>query len=207
MGFMHKWDLGKLLEKLERIKDIETKQAYKQDLLLEDITSKGRFMTKKEDTTFMTGVDAGGALKQKIEFNNQDVILVHRWKAHADCINWVTYAPEIDCLASCSFDCNVYMWDIDGNKIGSLVLGTEKLWKIHIDKKTKNDEEKNEAERMLDKVGQINYETMFNKQKKDKQDQMTKVLQKDQIESQIEEQMRLDGLTEEERNKRILEEV
>ena len=36
---------------------------------------------------------------------------------------------------------------------------------------------------------------------------MSKVLQKDQLESQIEEQKRLDGLTEEERNKRILEEV
>jgi hypothetical protein len=62
------------------------------------------------------------------------------------------------------------MWDIDGSKIGSLVLGQDKLWKIHIDKRTKNEEEKQEADKMLEKVSHINYETMFNKQKKDKQD-------------------------------------
>lgn len=80
--------------------------------------------------TFMTGLDAGG--NKRIEFSNTDVELAHIWKAHADCINWVTYAVEIDCLASCSFDCNVYMWDLEGSKIGSLVLGSEKLWKIHV---------------------------------------------------------------------------
>lgn len=51
----------------------------------------------KEDlgmSTFVTGLDAGGAPpKSKIEFSSDDVKLVHRWAAHSDTINWVTYTP------------------------------------------------------------------------------------------------------------------
>jgi hypothetical protein len=51
----------------------------------------------KEDigmSTFVTGLDAGGGLpKPKIEFSSDDVKLVHRWAAHSDTINWVTYTP------------------------------------------------------------------------------------------------------------------
>ena len=54
-------------------------------------------------------------------------------------INSVTYVPELDVFATCSFDCNVYMWKntdkcecvclengthIGMDKVGSLVLGT-----------------------------------------------------------------------------------
>ena len=144
--------------------------------------------------------------------------MMHRWKAHADCINWVTYVPELDLVTSCSFDCNVYMWDTNGIKIGSLVLGMEKLWKIsvisityskylQIDKRTKNDEEKREAEYMLQKVSYFNYETMFSKQKKVDKENMQKVLEKDKVESQMVEQMKYEGLNEEERNKMILNEM
>ncbi len=69
--------------------------------------------TAKEDigSTFVTGLDAGGALpRTKIEFSSDDVMLIHRWPAHSDTINWVTYTPQLDVLSSCSFDCNVYMW-------------------------------------------------------------------------------------------------
>lgn len=88
--------------------------------------------TKSDVGTFVTGVDAGGTQKQKLEFGPSDVERVLRWKAHTDCINWITYGKEIDVVASCSFDCNVYMWDIEANKVGSLVLGHEKLWNIHV---------------------------------------------------------------------------
>jgi hypothetical protein len=61
--------------------------------------------------TFVTGVEAG--FKQKIEFSTSDVISGTRWKAHNDYINWVSYVPELECVASCSFDCNVYLWNLD----------------------------------------------------------------------------------------------
>lgn len=47
------------------------------------------------------------------------------------------------------------------------MLGSEKLWKINIDKRSRNDEERSEAEDMLHTVADIDYERMFMKQKKD----------------------------------------
>lgn len=82
---------------------------------------------------------AVGSIKSKIEFTPQDIDAPYRWAAHTDTINYITYVPDLDCISSCSFDCNVYMWkwippmeDKPGEmrKIGSLVLGTERLWKI-----------------------------------------------------------------------------
>jgi WD40 repeat protein len=51
--------------------------------------------------------------KSKIEFNEFDVKLMLRWNAHTDCINWITYVPDLNCVASCSFDCNVYIWNTE----------------------------------------------------------------------------------------------
>lgn len=45
------------------------------------------------------------------------------------------------------------------------MLGSEKLWDINIDKKTRNDDERFEAEQTLDRVGDLEYEKMFIKQK------------------------------------------
>lgn len=82
---------------------------------------------------------AVGSLKSKIEFTTQDIDAPYRWAAHTDTINYITYVPDLDCISSCSFDCNVYMWKWippmedklgEMRKIGSLVLGTERLWKI-----------------------------------------------------------------------------
>ncbi len=97
------------------------------------------------DNTFVTGVDAS---KEPIKIEDSDVVLVHRWKAHSDGINWVSYVRELKCIASASFDCNVYIWSPQCKKIGSLVLGTDKnyrLWDIKIDKTERETEEMDEA--------------------------------------------------------------
>lgn len=47
------------------------------------------------------------------------------------------------------------------------MLGTDKLWSIKINKTDRDDEERDEAEKMLDEVADIDYEKMFMKQKKD----------------------------------------
>jgi hypothetical protein len=76
---------------------------------------------------------------EKIEFLDSDIVKVLRYRAHQDLINEVTFVPECGdgIIATCSFDCNVYMWskthknkgDDDNprlvfEKVGSLVLGT-----------------------------------------------------------------------------------
>ena len=90
--------------------------------------------------------------------------------AHTDTINWITYVPELDLITSCSFDCNVYIWkwrDETENskgemrKVGSLVLGSERLWKIKIDKQDRIDQERVEAEEYLEQVEKISLDDLF----------------------------------------------
>lgn len=115
MGYIQRWDISILLAKLEEVSRKERKVPYKGPSdILEDGLGILESSSKKnlhESATFVTGIDAGGtAPKAKIEFVTADVVLSYRWGAHTDTINWITYTPELNCLASCSFDCNVYMW-------------------------------------------------------------------------------------------------
>jgi|DEB0MinimDraft_12_1074336.scaffolds.fasta_scaffold11361_6 WD40 repeat protein len=61
-----------------------------------------------------------------MKFNaEEDIVWKQRWAAHKDLINGVTFVPELQIFATCSFDCNVYMWDkTTCQQVGSLVLGT-----------------------------------------------------------------------------------
>jgi len=76
----------------------------------------------------------GGEKEDDSGFHPSDVKQVVRWKAHNDLINQVTFVPELQVIATCSFDCNVKMWRAQpcGEnrlckcviKCGSLKLGT-----------------------------------------------------------------------------------
>jgi hypothetical protein len=181
MGWIQRWDLNKLFDKLEEVKKKEFKGAYKRgaDGLEDKIGISGDKKAATIDTTFVTGVDMGmavGSIKSKIEFSASDIDAPYKWPAHTDTINYITYVPDLDCIASCSFDCNVYMWkwrppteDKPGEmrKIGSLVLGTERLWKIKIDKMERLDYEKREAEEMLAKVESMTLDQLLVHKKKD----------------------------------------
>ena len=116
--------------------------------------------------------------------------MVNRWKAHQDLINHITYVSDLKVIATCSFDCNVSMWDrktciiekedriVRTNKrVGSLLLGTghaqqseqteaerrryANAWKIKIDKMPKLIEKRVNAEEVLDQTLTMDYETMF----------------------------------------------
>lgn len=107
-GFMIKWDVSSLLAKMQDIQDIIQKQAAEKN---KQSSRKATFLTATADTG--------------VNFDEDDVSMVHRWKAHKDLINFVSFVTELQLVASCSFDCNVYMWNKDTFKqIGSLVLGT-----------------------------------------------------------------------------------
>ena len=77
----------------------------------------------------MTGT--AGERWDKIKFSESDVKMVNSWKAHADAISWVTWVEDLKLVATCSYDCNVYMWAAEssefgkGIKMGSLVLGNK----------------------------------------------------------------------------------
>lgn len=165
MGFMIKWDISKLIEKLNTIRP-------------QDDGVGGKSSHQAKSTFHLTENDAAS----KLQFSSDDIILVKRWKAHQDLINQVTFVPELEngIIATCSFDCNVYMWrKEDCRQVGSLVLGTglskasvqseaerkkyNKVWQIKIDKYPRYKEDRDEAESMLKESADINYHTMFMK--------------------------------------------
>jgi WD40 repeat protein len=180
MGNMHKWDLSRLIDKLiafdEKMKVRKSSQygvrEFKQTLSnlepseeeranLEvnpkkaDIAKHHSSKPDEESKTFLTaskvmsvippemGVDMG-------EEDQKDVFLIARWKAHMDGITWVTFNETPTFIASSSFDKNVYIWNDNWEKIGSLVLGHDKHWNIQIDKTQRQEREVEEAEKMLD---------------------------------------------------------
>ena len=97
------------------------------------------------------------------------------WKAHEDAINCVTWVDELKLISSCSFDCNVNVWNPEAEKVGSLVLGNRAAlagtendgenkyrnnWRIKIDKETRFNEELKEAAEMLAEVDDLKYDDM-----------------------------------------------
>lgn len=123
----------------------------------------------------MTGV-AQNTVAEELKITEDDVIPTEPWKAHDDGINCVTYIPELQLIATCSFDYHVYVWNAEGEKrekVGSLLLGNKVLppgqkpdadmrkykaqWKISIDKMTRYHQEMEEAREMLARVDEIDY--------------------------------------------------
>ena len=108
----------------------------------------------------------------------------NQWKAHADAINWVSWASELKVAASCSFDCNVYMWfrDSQQKRAGSLVLGNKAFtpgtedspenrkyrnrWHIKVDKRTRYMKELDEASILYEQTKEMDLEAMKDKGRK-----------------------------------------
>jgi len=59
-------------------------------------------------------------------------------------------------------------------KVGSLVLGTDRLWKIKIDKNSQFKTAQNEAEKMLTEVEKVSFEDLL--QEKTKEDEIERPL-------------------------------
>ena len=132
MGYMFKWDISRLIERMETIKNNYAKDS---------------------STTFITGGD------KDTLFQDSDVEIVspEHWQPHAEPINCVTFIHELRIISSCSFDRQVFMFNTDCKKVGQLLLGNrdwpagteltkeqqrfKDCWRIKIDKNTRFREE------------------------------------------------------------------
>lgn len=79
----------------------------------EEKTKKQKQSGKIDTKTFVTATDGG---EEDITFYDSDVPLLGQKKAHKDAINYITWVPELQLVASCSFDCNVYIWSTNFEK-------------------------------------------------------------------------------------------
>lgn len=98
----------------------------------------------------------------------------------------MTYVPDLDVVATSSYDKNVYMWATEGEdpekgtKMGSLVLGNKPTapdaeldketakyrarWHIKVDKETRYREQLLEAGEIWERVSKMDYEKMKREQ-------------------------------------------
>ena len=119
MGFLIKWDITGLVEKMARLRS-----AYGGDETVEsdddDGTEPGEVKKKiTRKATFLTGTTVN------LEVHEDDVVFCHRFRAHKDMCNSITYVSDLNLIATCGFDCNVYMFEKEEFKrVGSLVMGT-----------------------------------------------------------------------------------
>lgn len=139
-------------------------------------------MGKAAKQTFITGTD--NSKEEEIIFEQGDVRRHAQWKAHADAINWVCWATDLKVAASCSFDCNVYMWfrDTQQKRAGSLVLGNRAVppgqedapeyrryrgrWHIKVDKRTRYMKELDDASQLYEFTKEMDLEAMKDKGRK-----------------------------------------
>ena len=120
-GYLQKWDLTNLLEKLRM--NESTYQA-RNDAERENARAQVN-VRKHGSATFVTEIE-------ELKYEESDVQEQEPWKAHEDSISCVTYIQDLRLLASCAYDQHVYMWDVEGDKkeqVGSLLLGKKKLQK------------------------------------------------------------------------------
>ena len=104
MGFFIKWDISKLVQKLSGLRpsyeDMDDADEVEEAKNGDGKSSKN--ISRK--ATFLTGTNVD------IDFADDDVTMEYRFRAHADMCNSISYVKDLDLIATCGFDCNVYMF-------------------------------------------------------------------------------------------------
>lgn len=152
-GNIRKWLVAPLLQKLAAQGTIATKMVPDSEETKRDKSgSAGTFLTS-------TNIGMHG---QDIDITTKDVSLIYEWKAHKDSINHLLYVENPECLVSSSFDCNIHIWNLYGQKLGSLVLGNDpSKWHIHPDIQAAVDDAKQAAFKIIDEVNHQSYEDLI----------------------------------------------
>mmetsp|Transcript_35271 Transcript_35271/g.46433 ORF Transcript_35271/g.46433 Transcript_35271/m.46433 type:complete len:165 (-) Transcript_35271:403-897(-) len=138
-GYLQKWDLNPMLDKLKQNEASFKARAElerQRGLTADSSSQRGSAMARRtgqsgadDGSTFITGV-AQNQVVEELKITEEDVIPSQPWQAHQDGINCVTFIPELSLVATCSFDYHVYIWDCEGDnrlKVGSLLLGNKVL--------------------------------------------------------------------------------
>lgn len=95
MGNLHKWNIWKLIEKQDEI-DSKFDHSMGYDL-----------NPKPSQKAFLTEANVGEERKETQLVTKE----LFKSKAHLDGCNHVTFIKELELIATCSFDCHVYIWN------------------------------------------------------------------------------------------------
>ncbi len=116
-------------------------------------TSKAAGYRREEGMTFLT------EQKEKLV-----VPMVKYIRAHKEGITSVTYVSKPACIATCAYDCMAYIWSVNFEKLGCLLIGGDPHWRLRVSKEERIMEQQKKAVIVTEMVEKLNKESMFGKQ-------------------------------------------
>eukprot|EP01022_Parablepharisma_sp_SALTPOND_P017929 TRINITY_DN2914_c0_g1_i1.p2 TRINITY_DN2914_c0_g1~~TRINITY_DN2914_c0_g1_i1.p2 ORF type:complete len:945 (-),score=108.06 TRINITY_DN2914_c0_g1_i1:6739-9573(-) len=134
MGYLQMWSCSDLIGKVKSLKKVP-------------------YHSKEEAGTFLT--------EQK---EKELVPLVRQIRAHKEGITSVCFVKKPYCIATCGYDCMAYIWSPTFEKLGSLLIGQDRSWKLTVSKASRIRKQHDKAKRVMEKVESLNKESLFGKQ-------------------------------------------
>jgi WD40 repeat protein len=123
---------------------------------------------KKEDlsSVYITAINATAGFSDDTSniIVNEDVELLRRLKVHKDAITHIHVVNSPEMIITSSFDCNVHIWDFEGNQLGSLLLGNDPRWRIRPETASKAKKDRHDAVEMLESVSRLSYSILLERQ-------------------------------------------
>jgi len=143
-GYVAIWDLTKILAKLDELTSNEDKmkvwRAWKEKETNTLMREGKESLSTHTRETLGTSPNHFGSEKTfttEVDFPFEDlstndlVVCLHK-KLHNDGITSIEVMEEDEAFATSSFDCCCYIWNNQGNKMGSLMIAQDKNWNLHL---------------------------------------------------------------------------
>lgn len=146
LGNIHSWNISSLLYKLQRYGNRR-----------EDIVEESQDRISVLLTLGNAGIDP--SFKKIVA---EDMKKVNVWKAHEEGIIHISLLEGLNFLVSSSFDYRVHIWDLQGVRMGTLIVGEDPNWNLRIDTQGRLETSRKEAVALLEECQLRSYEqTIF----------------------------------------------
>jgi WD40 repeat protein len=113
------------------------------------------------DTSFFILTLLTNALESNKKVVSEDFRKVSEWKAHEEGIIHLSLVEGVRLIVSCSFDYHVFIWDVNGVQLGSLVVMGDPRWKVKIDTQTRVETARKEATALLEESKMKSYDEVI----------------------------------------------
>ena len=145
LGNIHSWNITHLLQKLQR------HGAKKNDVSNEN----------KEHSSSILITSTSAISESGKRFVPEDIKRLSSWKAHEEGIIHVKIMEDLKMIISSSFDYRVHIWDFNGTRLGTLIVGGDDEWEVKIDTLSKLEISRRQAEILLETSQRKSYDKVI----------------------------------------------
>ena len=136
MGYLQVWNCTDLINKVKGLK----KFSYNPSA---GSAEPGTFLTEQKEKPL--------------------VIPIKQIRAHKEGITSVCFVNKPHCIATCGYDCMAYIWSPSFEKLGTLLIGQDKSWKLSLSKGERIQEQQEKAIKVMQDVESLNKDSLFGK--------------------------------------------